>query len=144
MLKNMQKIYSKVKPEQTIHIIWRKDDGETAKMNFMVADEECLQAAAGVKFPKGHTFSGAHRHLPHHRTTNKTQEVFIVTDGSVELTMYDLDNKIIGKEILNSGDCYVYLDGGHALKILSDTAHFYEIKNGPYLGRDKDKEFITS
>ncbi len=138
----MQKIYSKVKPDQAIHIIWRKGDGETAKMNFMVSDEQCLQAAAGVKFPKDYSFSGAHKHLPHHRTTMKTQEAFIVIDGSVELTMYDLDNNILGKEKLNSGDCYIYLDGGHALKILSEQAYFYEIKNGPYLGRDKDKEFI--
>ncbi|MBM3232287.1 hypothetical protein FJZ21_02830 [Candidatus Pacearchaeota archaeon] len=139
----MLKIYSKVKTEQLIHVIWRRGEGEERKMNFMVPDEECLQAAAGVKFPHGHTFSGAHRHLPHQRITQKTQEAFIVTDGSVELTMYDLDNKIIGKEILNAGDCYVYLDGGHALKILSKEAFFYEIKNGPYLGRDKDKEFIA-
>ncbi len=140
----MHKIYSKVKPEQLIHVIWKMGDGESQKMNFMVPDDECLQVAAGVKFPKGHTFSGAHRHLPHHRTTQKTQEAFIVTDGSVELTMYDLDNRVMGKEVLNAGDCYVYLDGGHALKILSEMAHFYEIKNGPYLGRDKDKEFIKS
>lgn len=140
----MQKIYSKVKPDEVIHLIWRMGDGESEKMNFMVSDNECLQAAAGVKFLKGHTFSGAHRHLPHHRITQKTQEAFIVIQGSVELQMYDLDNVALCKEILGPGDCYIYLDGGHALKILSEQAHFYEIKNGPYLGRDKDKEFIKN
>jgi len=143
MVENMDKIYSKIKPEELIHVIWRKNDGEHQKMNFMVPDNECLQAAAGVKFPKGHTFSGAHRHLPNKRETHKTQEAFIVVSGSVELHMYDLDKNIIAKDTLNAGDCYIYLDGGHALKILSDEAFFYEIKNGPYLGRDKDKEFIN-
>ncbi len=138
----MLKINSKVKPDQLIHVVTRLGEGESGKMNFMVPEEECLQAAAGVKFVNGHTFSGAHKHLPNKRTTFKTQEAFILVKGSVELTMYDLDNKEIAKEILNQGDCYIYLDGGHALKVLTDDTSFYEIKNGPYLGRDKDKEFI--
>ncbi|MSS74269.1 hypothetical protein EXS72_01375 [Candidatus Pacearchaeota archaeon] len=138
----MEKIFSKIKPNQLIHIIARLGEGEPGKMNFMVSEDECLQAAAGVKFVKGHTFSGAHKHLPNKRTTYKTQEAFILVSGSVELTLYDLDHKEIAKEILNSGDCYIYLDGGHALKVLSENTSFYEIKNGPYLGRDKDKQFI--
>ncbi len=139
----MIKINSKIEPDRVIHVIWRKGDGEHGKMNFMIDENQCLQVAAGVKFLQGYTFSGAHKHLPNERITKKTQEAFIVIGGSVQIELFDLDNSLIMTEVLNAGDCYIYLDGGHALKILSEEAYFYEIKNGPYLGREKDKEFLN-
>ncbi|MEK6889691.1 MAG: hypothetical protein AABW82_00725 [Nanoarchaeota archaeon] len=137
------KIYSKVNPEQLLHIIWRYNFGEPGKMNFMVPETECMQGAAGVHLPKEYTFGGPHKHLPQERSTSKTQESFVVIKGNVEIELYDIDNKTLAKEILREGDCYIYLGGGHAFRILTPESFFYEFKNGPYFGREKDKEFIV-
>ncbi len=140
----MQNIFSKINPKILIHVIYRYGEGELGKMNFFVPDKACLQVAAGVYFPIGHAFSGPHRHLPQDRNIKKTQEMFVLISGSIEVEMYDLDDKLIAKEILNPGDCYVYLGGGHGIKILTNDVFFYELKNGPYYGKEKDKFFIKN
>ena len=138
----MIRIHSKNDTSALLHIIWRSSEGDKGKMNFLTPEDQCLQGAAGVSLPKDYTFGGPHKHLPQERTTNKTQESFVVIRGSIEVEMYDTDNSFIGREILNAGDCYIYLGGGHSFKILTENSLFYEIKNGPYFGREKDKTFI--
>lgn len=138
----MEKIYSKIDSGKLLHIIWRYNDGEPGKMNFIVPEHEFMQGAAGLHLPKGHTFGGAHKHLPQKRVTDKTQESFVVVKGTVEIGVYDLDHKLLAKNILNEGDCYIYLGGGHSFNVLKDKTFIYEFKNGPYYGREKDKEFI--
>lgn len=138
----MDKIYSKKSPNVLLHIVWRYKEGNVGKMNFIIPEEECLQGAAGVHLPEGYEFGGPHKHRPQERNTKKTQESFVVINGNVEVEMYDIDNMPLFKTILNPGDCYVYLGGGHAFKVLTPNSFFYEFKNGPYFGRDKDKEFI--
>jgi len=138
----MLKFYSKIDPNILLHIIWKVGEGIKGKMNNIVPEDECLQVASGVNLPKDHKFSGAHKHLPQLRNTKKTQECFVVIKGKVEVKLFDTDNKQIGKFILESGDCYVYLGGGHSFEVLEDNTFFYEFKNGPYFGREKDKEFI--
>ncbi len=138
----MLKIYSEDNSDLLLHIIWKFQEGDKGKMNNIIPEDECLQAASGVYLPKGHTFSGAHKHRPQIRNTNKTQECFVVITGKVGVDLFDIDNKQIGKFILESGDCYIYLGGGHSFEVLEDNTFFYEFKNGPYYGRENDKEFI--
>lgn len=139
----MEKIYSKINRDKLLHVIWRKNDGDKGKMNFILPEGECLQGTAATLIPCGHTFGGPHKHLPLERNTNKTQEAFIMISGSMEMILCDTDDSIIAKSVLKEGDCYFYLEGGHSFKTLEDDALFYEIKSGPYYGRDKDKTQIN-
>lgn len=138
----MEKIYSKVKPEKLLHIIWNQKDGDEGKMNYITSEEESLQAAVCIFPPKEHTFGGPHRHLSQRRETNNTQEAFVILKGEIEASLYDFDDKLIKKEILKAGDLYIYLGGGHGFKVLTPDTLFYEFKNGPYTGKDNDKTFI--
>ena len=45
--------------------------------------------------------------------------------------------------ILNAGDIIVYLAGGHDFEILENNTQIFEVKNGPYLGTEKDKKIIN-
>ena len=63
---------------------------------------------------------------------------------AVNIVLYDINDKILTEETLLPGDCYIYLDGGHDFTILEKGTTFYEIKNGPYLDREKDKTFIKA
>ncbi|MEK6908492.1 MAG: hypothetical protein AABX23_00385 [Nanoarchaeota archaeon] len=139
----MQEIYSKIKPEKVLHLIQRNDNKIEGR-KCLIDPGEFLQIAFCGGLPVGHTFSGPHRHLDQERTINKTQESWVIINGSVEVTMYDLDDKIIEKATLYPGDCYMYFDGGHGFKLLEENTKFYEFKNGPYNGRSNDKVKIGS
>jgi hypothetical protein len=41
---------------------------------------------------------------------------------------------------LERGDTIILLNGGHGYEILSDNTKVLEVKNGPYVGADKDRE----
>lgn len=138
----MREIFSKIKPELLLHIISSLKDSESGKMSFLVPPTECLQVAVGSNLQPAHAFSGAHKHNPQHRITEKTQETFILIHGKVEIELFDINDEPLERVILGPGDCYVYLNGGHNFTILEKTT-FYEIKNGPYTNREKDKTFLN-
>ena len=143
ILSLMKKIFSKVN-EELLHIISRLQEGERGKMIFLVPPTECLQVAVGSYLSSDYAFSGAHKHNPQDRITKKTQETFILISGKVQIALYDINDQILTEEILLPGDCYIYLGGGHDFTILEKDTTFYEIKNGPYLDREKDKTFIKA
>ena len=71
------------------------------------------------------------------------QESWVVINGSVECTFYDLDNKILARPILEKGDCSVTLEGGHTYTILEENTLVYEFKTGPYKGQKFDKVLLN-
>lgn len=136
----MKKIYSKLNPDELLHIVFKKDEiGESGAHFDLIDSKEYLQVAAmkgaeGKKFP-------AHKHLPQDRQTSITQECNIIVSGTMKVVYYDTDNTILDDAVLEVGDCTITLKGGHSFSMEKDTL-FYEIKNGPYLGREKDKAEI--
>jgi hypothetical protein len=79
-----------------------------------------------------------HKHLNVDRKCSTiTQESWLIIKGQIKGTFYDLDDTIIGTEILEDGDCAVLFRGGHRLEVLKEDSIFYEFKTGPYLGNDK-------
>ena len=106
----------------------------------MSPEEEGLQVACFL-MNKNDTFK-PHKHIKQVRTTDITQESWIVIKGAVKVILYDLDDKIIKDEILKSGDCLITFRGGHNLIILEDDTIVYEYKTGPYQGPEKDRIFI--
>ena len=85
----------------------------------------------------------AHKHNNLFRETNLTQEAWIVVSGKLLAKFYDLDDKFVHEEILTDGDSVTIFRGGHELEVLADNTYFYEIKNGPYYGVEKDKVFLN-
>ena len=135
----MKKIFSKAERNVLIHIILRKEDIQSERMN-IIEDKEPLQLAA-MKLPKGRTFR-PHKHIYCEKTSTITQESWVVVQGKVKVILYDINSEIIAEEILEAGDCSITLRGGHTFEILEDETLVYEHKTGPYLGIEQDKEFI--
>lgn len=135
----MIKIYSKVDPEQILHIILRKEDIKSERVN--VIDSEHFLQLAAMLLPNGKTFK-PHRHIYCEKTTTIAQESWVVIQGKVKAILYDLDNKIIKEPILESGDVSITLYGGHTYEILEDNTLVYEYKTGPYTGMENDKKAI--
>ncbi len=131
----MIKFYSNV-TQELLHIIFRKEDFVNRRIDIS-SNEEFLQVAA-MSLEDGKTFK-PHRHIPLSRETTITQESWIVIDGIIESTYYDLDDSFLGQMTLNSGDCTITFRGGHNYKSLRDNSLVYEVKTGPYFGNAVDK-----
>jgi len=136
----MEKIYSKVEPEKLLHIIVRKSDLQPGRGD-VVPDKHFIQCAI-LNMEQGKTFR-PHKHIWKERTRNViAQESWIVVQGSVKCTFYDIDDTIISEPILYPGDASFTLEGGHTYTILEDNTLVYEYKTGPYEGQSLDKAFI--
>ena len=138
----MEEICSKISPEKTICIIKRKNDAKDGRQD-LTKDHEVLQVSL-CNVNEG-IVAKPHAHLLQSRTTEKTQESMVVVKGKMESTVYDLDHKtILGKFELEEGDCFIALNGGHSHKALKNNTLFYEFKNGPYYGPEKDRKLIQN
>lgn len=136
----MTEIYSKIEPTKLLHIIVRQQDIPQGRKDLCPADQ-FLQCAS-LRFPQGKTFK-PHRHIWKHGEENViAQESWCVIRGNVEVTLYDLDDTIIHKDILCPGDISLTYEAGHTYEILSDDSMVYEFKSSKYEGVENDKILI--
>lgn len=135
----MRKIYSKVEPDKLLCVLTKKDDMSEKRLD-LSPDHEYLQVAA--KFLRKGFVVKPHKHKKIIRETHITQEAWIFLSGSVRATFYDLDGTKSLEVVLGAGDCALMFYGGHGFDVLEDNTLFYEIKTGPYMGIENDKESI--
>ena len=90
---------------------------------------------------KGKSFK-AHIHKFNPRSLNYTQECIIVIKGKIEFSFYDENKVFLDKVILNSDDMIISYKGYHGAEVLKNNTVFFEIKNGPFIDVDADKEFM--
>jgi cupin fold WbuC family metalloprotein len=137
----MMQYFSKVDPSKLLHVVVRKEDLTPGRVE-VVPEDNFIQCAL-LNMEKGKTFK-PHRHIFKERTRNViAQESWIVVQGSVKCTFYDLDNSVLVEPILNPGDASFTLEGGHTYTILEDNTLVYEYKTGPYEGQALDKIFLN-
>lgn len=137
----MIQYFSKIDPQKLLHVVVRKEDLTPGRVE-VVPEDNFIQCAL-LNMEKGKTFK-PHRHIFKERTRNViAQESWIVIQGSVKCTFYDLDNSVLVEPILNPGDASFTLEGGHTYTILEDNTLVYEYKTGPYEGQALDKIFLN-
>jgi hypothetical protein len=135
----MIKIFSKIEAGKLLHIVVGPS---LVNERIQLVDESEFLQVASLNLIKGSAFR-PHRHLFKKISNEHTiaQESWIVLSGLVEVTFYDLDDKILEKHHLKPGFLSITLYGGHEYKIIEDSMVF-EFKTGPYLGQELDKIFI--
>lgn len=137
----MEKIYSKVDPNKLLHIVVRKNDMNPGRVD-IVPEDNFIQCSI-LNLEKDKTFK-PHKHIWKERNRNViAQESWIIIEGSVKCTFYDIDDTIISEPTLYQGDASFTLEGGHNYLILEDNTLVYEYKTGPYEGQSLDKTFIV-
>jgi len=136
----MNKIYSRLEPQRLCHIVNRLDE-ITERTN--IADDHQFLQLATLKMQRGQTFK-PHQHIWKPTPTDQiiAQESWMVFQGSVEVSFFDIDGQLLEKQILSAGDCSMTFEGGHTYLILEDNTIVYEYKTGPYQGQQLDKVFI--
>jgi cupin fold WbuC family metalloprotein len=132
-------IFSK-QDESSLLLAINRADEITNERTDICPDNEYLQICT-KQMSKGVTFK-PHRHNKLIRTTDITQEAWIILQGSVAASFWDVNDKVIYETTLNAGDCAVVFKAGHGFTVLEEGTVLYEIKSGPYYGIEKDKTFI--
>ena len=84
----------------------------------------------------------AHAHNYVDRSINLTQEVLYIRKGAIRVRVYDRESQLICDRVAKAGDVMILLFGGHGYDILEDDTQVLEVKNGPYLGAEIDRERI--
>src|SRR5262249_1209150 len=92
-------------------------------------------------YDKGKTLK-AHAHKTYQRVVDRTQEVTLVISGSMKVFLYNSTNQLVREFVLCAGDFAVFANGGHAYEILEDNTRVLEVKNGPLLSVEQDKELF--
>lgn len=110
-------------------------------LNFYSENEDFIQVGIWG-YDKGKKLY-PHIHNKVEREINRTQEVIYVMQGKVKAYIYSEDENLIEEIILKAGDILILLNGGHGYEILEDDSFVLEVKNGPYVGPDKDRRRIN-
>jgi hypothetical protein len=119
-------------------VFCRAEDWVSGRWN--ISDQSEPLQVATIYSRKHRTFP-AHYHIAQTREFSQTQEVWIVVTGWVEVTIFDLDNSPAGILELFSGGIAIMYRGGHSFQMGAE-AKVVEVKTGPYIGREADKELI--
>ena len=139
-------IYSKLDKSILLHKIINFDEAKLLKNQRIdhSSNDEFLQLSI-LNFDFGKKFD-AHYHLSRKKYFESywAQESWIVIDGRVLATYYDIDNQLITSATLSKGDISISFQGGHAYEILENSTLVYEIKTGPYEGVETDKRKIMN
>ena len=109
-------------------------------LNFYSNQDDFLQVGTW-HYNKGKKLD-AHIHNKVIRKVKRTQEIMYVIQGAVLAFIYSENKKLINRFFLGKGDILICLNGGHGFEILIDDTIVLEVKNGPYLGVEKDKRRI--
>lgn len=116
-------------------------DAEWEKGLHFISAAEDFQQVGTWGYDQGHKLA-PHIHLNAPRTVTRTQEVIFIKNGRLKADIYNEDKKFVTSVELNKGDTAILLSGGHGYEILENDTQVLEIKNGPYLGAEKDRERI--
>ena len=122
----------------TIAIVVRKNFKKEG-INFLSEDTFPLQLGVN-SYKKGYKING-HFHQKREVMVNNIQEVIYFKSGSALVKLFDVNKKLVDSVSLSAGDLIFFVDGGHGFEMTEDST-FIEIKQGPYFGKDKDKDLI--
>ena len=104
---------------------------------FYSNDEDFIQVGTW-NYEKGR-YLAAHNHNIVERKINRTNEVIIILNGKLKIDIYNENDEKIAELEAKKNDLLIMMNGGHGYHILEDNTKVIEIKNGPYLGAEKDR-----
>lgn len=104
----------------------------------LTKDNEFLQVVAWGHYEKGKNLQD-HWHNEFERTAMRTYEVVYVIKGAIEARLFDLNLVPVETIIVAQGEMLILLESAHGYTIIEEDTTVLEIKNGPFLGVDKDK-----
>lgn len=113
----------------------------TVGVSFPTSEEQSFQFGFGIISED--KVLAPHIHKRVERVIDTTSEFLYVIDGLMTIEIYDENEKYLETVKLGDNQALLQHVGGHAIKIRKGTRYF-EIKQGPYYGKEFDKYPIES
>jgi len=131
-----------IKKGDTIYaLLLRKDISMFRAGVYFVTDPgDPLQVALSY-YEQGHIIK-AHRHLDRNRYITHTYEVIHLEEGSSVVRIFDENYAPVSTIRLMPGDTVIFMRGYHSLEFDRNSI-VIEVKQGPYPGKDQDKEYMS-
>ncbi len=101
-------------------------------------DDEFLQVVVWGHYEKG-KYLQDHWHNEFERTAKRTYEAVYVVKGAIEARLFDLGLEHVETLTVRQGEMLILLESAHGYTILDEDTTVLEIKNGPFMGVEKDK-----
>lgn len=127
------------KDGQTYAIVYRNDHWKEG-LDFPTPDDMFIQAGCW-QYDSGKKLR-AHKHKDYERSTMRTQELTYVKSGKMKVTIYTEEAEFLFDFELVKGDFAIMVHGGHGYEILEDKTQVLEVKNGPFISVEKDKDIF--
>ncbi len=118
-------------------IIWA--DTQVEKTTFFSPAESSFQF--GLLAHEAGFVEAPHYHNPMTRTISDLQQMFVVQRGVVIIELYSDDGEKLREIEMHSGDAIVLIHGVHTVRVV-ENMQCISVKQGPYLGEEKDKVFV--
>ena len=134
----IEKVYSKINKSLILFSAMNVKDVSDKRIDAS-PEKEYLQSSISI-LKKGFSIK-PHKHKSFERKIHKTQEAWFLYEGKILAEFYDIDNQKIAERTFNKGDLITIFNGGHCFKT-SENSIFLEFKNGPYFGKEIDREDI--
>ena len=118
-------------------IIVRAQVTTEKKYNFLTDQQNALQL--GVSSYAGGESIASHAHLKTEVTVPSGQEFILVKAGKLRVMLYDeRTREQLSVQDLAAGDAILLIASGHGFEVL-EACQIMEVKQGPYLSKEKDK-----
>jgi hypothetical protein len=130
----MEKIYSKKNTSNLLHIISKNIDKNKRRVD--LTDISLPLQISRINLNE--SIIKAHSHNLKELLKNKIEpnECWIVMNGTVDISLFDVDKSNIKNTVLNKGSILITIGGGHSINKSSQDSEIIEIKLGPYKGGD--------
>ena len=111
--------------------VWKKG------LAFFSQDQDFIQVGTWGYDKEKHLLPHIHNEVS--REVLWTQEVIYVKQGKIRAHIFGTsENKITDLDV-HAGDVIILLRGGHGYTVMEDDTQVLEVKNGPYVGADRDR-----
>lgn len=84
----------------------------------------------------------AHIHNEFARSSSRTQQFFIVLEGTVAVDFFSPSGSFHSSLILNALDSILLIDGGHRIRTISESK-CVTLKQGPYVSLSEDRVILN-
>jgi hypothetical protein len=111
-------------------------DARVSKTRFFSPPESSFQF--GLLAHEAGFVEEPHYHKPFPRQIEDLQQMFVMQRGRIVVELYSNDGDLLREITLTAGDAIVLVHGVHALRVIEDFQAI-SVKQGPYLGMEKDK-----
>ncbi len=113
------------------------DEWDKGGLQFYSKDDEYLQVGTWV-YDAGKQLL-AHAHHDVRREITRTHETLYVKRGRIEARVYNEARELVDTREVREGELLTLMWGGHGYTILENGSQVLEIKNGPYVGAERDR-----